>query len=233
MSISENFANTESLTITSRTQIKRLPQRGQYDRPVIHQILDEGLVCHLGFSVDGQPFVIPTAYGRIGDFLYIHGSPASRMLQSLQNGIEVCVTVTLLDGLVLARSAFHHSMNYRSVVIFGTATIVQSFEQKVEALQAFTEHVVPKRWAEVRQPTRQEILGTLVLALPLAEASAKIRTGAPLDDEADYELPVWAGVIPLSLTAGTSIPDARLPADIPLPAYVQHYTRADSSEVTR
>jgi uncharacterized protein len=228
MSTSENLANTESLMITSRNQIKRLPQRGQYDRSVIHQILDEGLVCHLGFSVEGQTFVIPTAYGRIDDFLYIHGSPASRMLQSLQSGIEVCVTVTLLDGLVLARSAFHHSMNYRSVVIFGTATVVQSFEQKVEALRSFTEHVVPKRWAEVRQPTRPEILGTLVLALPLAEASAKIRTGGPIDDEPDYALPVWAGVIPLSLAAGTPLPDARLPADIPLPDSVQHYSRQES-----
>jgi uncharacterized protein len=227
MSTSENLANTEPFITTSRNQIKRLPQRGQYDRSVIHQILDEGLVCHLGFSVDGQTFVIPTAYGRIDDFLYIHGSPASRMLQSLQSGLEVCVTVTLLDGLVLARSAFHHSMNYRSVVMFGTATIVQSFEQKVEALRSFTEHVVPKRWAEVRQPTRPEILGTLVLALPLAEASAKIRTGGPIDDEADYALPVWAGVIPLSLTAGTPLPDARLPADIPLPDSVQHYTRQE------
>jgi uncharacterized protein len=229
MSTSENLANTESLMITSRSRIKRLPQRGQYDRPVIHQILDEGLVCHLGFSVDGQTFVIPTAYGRVGDFLYIHGSPASRMLQSLQGGLEVCVTVTLLDGLVLARSAFHHSMNYRSVVIFGTATVVKDFEQKVEALRAFTEHVVPKRWAEVRQPTHQEILGTLVLSLPLAEASAKIRTGGPIDDEADYELPVWAGVIPLALTAGIPLPDARLPADMSLPDYVQHYKRTQES----
>ncbi len=229
MSTSDNLANTESLMITSRNQIKRLPQRGRYDRPVIHQILDEGLVCHLGFSVDGQTFVIPTAYGRIDDFLYIHGSPASRMLQSLQSGIEVCVTVTLLDGLVLARSAFHHSMNYRSVVIFGTATLVQAFEQKVEALRSFTEHVIPKRWAEVRQPTRQEILGTLVLALPLAEASAKIRTGGPIDDEADYALPVWAGVIPLSLVAETPLPDTRLPADIPLPDSVQNYTRTQES----
>jgi uncharacterized protein len=215
MSTSENLANTESLMITSRNRIKRLPHRGQYDRPVIHQILDEGLVCHLGFSVDGQTFVIPTAYGRVGDFLYIHGSPASRMLQSLQGGLEVCVTVTLLDGLVLARSAFHHSMNYRSVVIFGTATVVKDFEQKVEA-------------AEVRQPTRQEILGTLVLALPLAEASAKIRTGGPIDDEADYALPVWAGVIPLSLMAGVPLSDTRLAADIPLPDSVQHYTRQES-----
>lgn len=219
----------QSFAVTQRNQLKRLPQRGQYDRQVIHQILDEGLVCHLGFSVDGQPFVIPTAYGRIDDCLYIHGSPASRMLQSLQSGLEICVTVTLLDGLVLARSAFHHSMNYRSVVIFGTATLVQSFEQKLEALRAFTEHVVPERWSEVRQPTRQEIQGTMVLSLPLAEASAKIRTGEPLDDEADHAFPVWAGVIPLSLVPGNSIPDARLHTDIRLPDYVQNYTRIQSS----
>lgn len=222
-------SDPQALTVTPRNQLKRLPQRGQYDRQVIHQILDEGLVCHLGFSIDSQPFVIPTAYGRIDDCLYIHGSPASRMLQSLQSGLEVCVTVTLLDGLVLARSAFHHSMNYRSVVIFGNATLVQSFEQKLEALRAFTEHVVPDRWEEVRQPTRQEMQGTMVLSLPLAEASAKIRTGGPLDDEADYALPIWAGVIPLSLVPGSSIPDARLHADTCLPNYVQNYTRIQSS----
>jgi uncharacterized protein len=229
----------QPLTVTQRNQLKRLPQRGQYERQVIYQILDEGLVCHLGFSIDGQPFVIPTAYGRIDDHLYIHGSPASRMLQSLQRGLEVCVTVTLLDGLVLARSAFHHSMNYRSVVIFGTATLVQSFEQKLEALRAFTEHVVPERWVEVRQPTRQEMQGTMVLSLPLVEASAKIRTGGPLDDEADYTFPVWAGVIPLSLVSGTSIPDTRLHTDIRLPDYVQNYMRIqsnramDSSEISK
>lgn len=225
MNTSENLTNTESLIITQRNQLKRLRGRGQYDQQIINQILDEGLVCHVGFSIDDQPFVIPTAYGRINDRLYIHGSPASRMLRALTSGIEVCVTVTLLDGLVLARSAFHHSMNYRSVVIFGTATLVQAQEQKLEALRAFTEHVVPNRWAEIRQPTRQEIQGTLVLSLPLAEASAKLRTGAPLDDEADYELPVWAGEIPLHLVAGTPIPDPRLRADIPLADYVQNYTR--------
>ncbi len=225
MSTLENEISQEGLTATQRSLIRRLLQRGQYERQVIYQILDEGLVCHVGFAVDGQPFVIPTAYGRVGDRLYIHGSPASRMLRSLQTGIEVCVTVTLLDGLVLARSAFHHSMNYRSVVIFGTATTVQDAQQKLEALRAFTEHVVPGRWAEVRTPNHQEVQGTLVLSLPLAEASAKVRTGPPLDDEADYSLPVWAGVIPLQLSAATPIPDPRLQTGINLPAYVQNYTR--------
>ena len=224
----EQTINQEPLTVTHRTQIKRLPQRGNYEREAIYQILDEGLVCHVGFAVDGQPVVIPTAYGRVGDQLYIHGSPASRMLRSLQNGIEVCVTVTLLDGLVLARSAFHHSMNYRSVVIFGTATTVEDTEQKQEALRAFTEHVVPGRWAEVRLPSRQEIQGTLVLSLSLNEASAKVRSGPPNDDEADYSLPVWAGVIPLQVVTGEAIVDPRLQQEINLPAYVQNYTRSPS-----
>ncbi|MBW4567938.1 MAG: pyridoxamine 5'-phosphate oxidase family protein [Tolypothrix carrinoi HA7290-LM1] len=217
--------NPENLTPTQRSQIKRVPQRGNYERQVIYQILDEGLICHLGFAVDNQPFVIPTAYGRVEDQLYIHGSPASRMLRSLITGIEVCLTVTLLDGLVMARSAFHHSMNYRSVVIFGTASVVKDAEEKLEALRAFTEHVVPGRWAEVRQPSRQELQGTLVLSLPLAEASAKIRTGAPLDDEIDYDLPVWAGVVPLQLVAGEAIADSRLQPGITPPTYIQNYTR--------
>ena len=226
MSNLETQINTEQLTATPRSQIRRLPQRGQYESEVIYQILDEGLVCHVGFAVDDQPFVIPTAYGRVGDRLYIHGSPASRMLRSLQNSVEVCVTVTLLDGLVLARSAFHHSMNYRSVVIFGTATTVEDADQKLEALKAFTEHVVPGRWTEVRQPNRQELQGTLVLSLPLTEASAKVRTGPPLDDEEDYSLPVWAGVVPLQLSAGEAIADPRLSSEISIPSYVQNYTRS-------
>lgn len=220
-----NETSTEKLTVTPRSQIRRLSQRGNYEREALYQILDEGLVCHVGFATDGQPFVIPTAYGRIGDRLYIHGSPASRMLRSLQSGIEVCVTVTLLDGLVLARSAFHHSMNYRSVVLFGKAIAVQDYDEKLEALRAFTEHIVSGRWAEVRQPTRQETQGTLVLSLPLTEASAKIRTGPPSDDEADYSLSVWAGVLPLQLTSGELIPDPRLQQGIAPPAYVQNYTR--------
>ncbi|MGJ5674161.1 MAG: pyridoxamine 5'-phosphate oxidase family protein [Nostochopsis sp.] len=217
--------NENVLPVTQRTKIRRVPQRGQYECQVIYDILDEGLVCHVGFAVDDQPFVIPTAYGRIRDKLYIHGSPASRMLRSLQNAIEVCVTVTLLDGLVLARSAFHHSMNYRSVVIFGTATIVENPEEKLAALHAFTEHVMSGRWAEVRPPSRQELQGTLVLSLPLDEASAKVRTGPPLDDEADYSLPVWAGVLPLQQKAAAPIPDSRLQSGMTLPDYVQNYTR--------
>lgn len=226
MSSLDNEITTEKLTVTPRTQIRRLPQRGEYEREIIYQILDEGLVCHVGFAIDGQPFVIPTAYGRVGDRLYIHGSPASRMLRSLQSGIEVCVTVTLLDGLVLARSAFHHSMNYRSVAIFGKAMVVQQPNLKLEALKAFTEHIIPERWADVRQPSPQEIQGTLVLSLPLDEASAKVRTGLPNDDEADYSLPVWAGVVPLQLTVTDPIADPRLPPEISLlPAYVHNYSR--------
>lgn len=208
---------------TQRTQIKRLPQRGAYDRQIIDEILDEGLICQVGFVVNEQPFVIPTAYGRVGDRLYIHGSPASRMLRTLKEGVEVCVTVTLLDGLVLARSAFHHSMNYRSVVVFGQATLVEDADEKLEALKAFTEHVMCDRWAAVRPPNRQELAGTLVLALPLTEASAKMRSGPPIDDEADYQLPVWAGELPLRLTALEPVADPRLTPDMALPTHIQNY----------
>lgn len=214
---------------SQRTTIKRVPQRGNYERDTIYQILDEALVCHVGFVADGKPFVIPTAYGRVDDTLYIHGSPASRMLKTLLQEIDVCITVTLLDGLVLARSAFHHSMNYRSVVVFGTATLVQDAEQKLIALQAFTEHVIPGRWEEVRQPSRNELAGTLVLSLPLIEASAKLRTGGPLDDAADYELPVWAGEIPLKLTAAAPITDSRSPRQITVPAYASNYIKSVNS----
>ncbi len=223
MSTVENKTHQKQFTPTQRSQIKRVPQRGHYERQLIYDILDEALICQIGFVNDNQPYVIPTAYGRVEDQLYIHGSPASRMLRSLVSGIEVCVTVTLLDGLVLARSAFHHSMNFRSVVIFGTATKVENTDQKLEALQAFTEHIVPGRWAEVRLPSRQELQGTLVLSLPLTEASAKVRTGPPVDEEADYNLPVWAGVIPLKLAADEAIADPRLHSGIALPDYVQNY----------
>ncbi len=216
----------ETFTPTQRTTIKRLPKRANYEHETVYQILDEGLVCHVGFVVDGQPFVIPTAYGRVEDKLYIHGSPASRMLRSLQEGVPVCITVTLIDGLVLARSAFHHSMNYRSVVIFGTASIVSNPEEKLEALHAFTEHVVPGRWEEVRQPSRSELTGTLVLSLPLVEASAKVRTGPPSDDEADYSIPVWAGEIPLRVVADAPIDDSRLQPEIVLPSYAKNYSRS-------
>ena len=213
---------------TARTKVRRAPQRGQYDRATIHAILDEGLVCQVAFVVDGKPVVIPTAYGRVGDRLYIHGSPASRMLKTLQNGIEVCVTVTLLDGLVLARSAFHHSMNYRSVVVFGQAELVSNPADKAAALRAFTEHVVPGRWEALRPMTEQEVRGTTVLALPLAEASAKIRTGPPIDAEADRNLPIWAGVLPLSLQPGAPIADPQQQTEVKLPAAIAQWSRSTS-----
>jgi uncharacterized protein len=224
----ENETNQEQIIPTQRSQVKRLPQRSNYELQTIYNILDEGLVCQIAFSIDNQPFVIPTTYGRINDKLYIHGSPASRMLRTLLGGIQVCVTVTLLDGLVLARSAFHHSMNYRSVVIFGTAEVVSDIDEKQQALQAFTDHIIPRRWEEVRQPNRAELQGTLVLSLPLTEASAKIRTGMPNDDEADYSLPVWAGVLPLQLVPDGIIADSRLQEGVKTPTYVENYSRNKS-----
>ncbi len=218
------------LAHTERTALKRLPQRGAFDRETVYGILDEGFVCHVGFVVEGQPFVIPTAYGRAGDELFIHGSRVSRMLKALREGIQVCVTVTLIDGLVLARSAFHHSMNYRSVVVFGNARMVESDEEKLSALRSFTEHVAPARWQEVRPPNRQELNATLVLALRLNEASAKLRTGPPVDDEEDYALPVWAGVVPLTLEAGTAIPDPRLPKKTPLSLSIEGFKVASRHE---
>ena len=218
-------SNQKKLIPTQRSQIKRVPKRGNYETEVIYNILDEALICHVGFTVDNQPFVIPTAYGRVLDKLYIHGSPASRMLRSLSQGIEVCVTVTLLDGLVIARSAFHHSMNYRSVVIFGTATLVHDIEEKFAALKAFTEHVIPQRWSDTRQPNKKELQGTLVLSLPLTEASAKVRTGNPIDDEPDYSLPVWGGVLPLQIVPGKPIADERLIEGVELPHYLRNYSR--------
>jgi nitroimidazol reductase NimA-like FMN-containing flavoprotein (pyridoxamine 5'-phosphate oxidase superfamily) len=212
-------------TPTERTQVKRLPKRGKYDRETVHKILDQGFVCHVGFNVDGQPFVIPTNYGRTGDVLYLHGSAASRMLRTLSGGVPVCVTVTHVDGLVLARSAFHHSVNYRSVVILGTAQLVENPAEKMEALRLFTEHVMKGRWDDVRQPTEQELKATTVLALPLEEVSAKIRTGGPIDDEADYTLSVWAGVLPLGLSVKAPIPDEKLQQDQPVPEYLKNYSR--------
>lgn len=197
-------------TPTDRTQVRRLPKRGVYDKEQVHSILDEGFLCHVGFAVDGQPFVIPTGYARVGERIYLHGSAASRMVRSLDGGLPVCVTVTLLDGFVLARSAFHHSMNYRSVMILGTARLVDDAEEKIEALRAFTNHIAAGRWDEARQPTAQELKGTSVLALDLEEVSAKIRSGPPVDDEDDYTLPVWGGVIPVRLTAGTPVGDGRV-----------------------
>jgi len=210
---------------TERTRLKRLPKRGHFDRETVYGILDEGFICHVGFAAEGQPFVIPTGYARDGDKLYIHGSQASRMLRTLSAGIDICLTVTIVDGLVLARSAFHHSMNYRSVVVLGRATLIEDREEKLAALLALSEHFIRGRWAEVREPTEEELIMTTVLTLPLVEVSAKIRTGPPLDDEEDYSMPVWAGVIPLRLEAGEPIRDPRLPAGIKAPEYAVNYRR--------
>jgi len=214
-----------TFTQTERTKLKRLPKRGHFDPETVYGILDEGFICHVGFAPQGQPFVIPTGYARDGDKLYIHGSQASRMLRTLSTGVDVCVTVTIIDGLVLARSAFHHSMNYRSVVIFGRATLVEDPEEKMAALLALSEHIIRGRWADVREPTELEMKQTTVLSLPLVEASAKIRTGPPLDDEEDYAMDVWAGVVPLRLVAGEPIKDPRLPEGIQIPAYAREYNR--------
>ncbi|HEV7680533.1 MAG TPA: pyridoxamine 5'-phosphate oxidase family protein [Pyrinomonadaceae bacterium] len=210
---------------TERTTLKRLPKRAVYDRELVYEILAEGFICHVGFSVDNRPFVIPTGYARIADQLFIHGSQVSRMLRTLSTGIDVCVTVTLVDGLVLARSAFHHSINYRSVVMFGRAALVEDREAKLAALFAFSEQVIPGRWDDVRQPTEQELKATTVLSLPLVEVSAKVRTGPPIDDDEDYALNVWAGVLPLKIAAGAPISDPRLPENIETPPYTLNYAR--------
>jgi nitroimidazol reductase NimA-like FMN-containing flavoprotein (pyridoxamine 5'-phosphate oxidase superfamily) len=214
-----NFPHSE------RTQVKRLAKRGVYDREAVYKILDEGFVCHAGFTVDGQPYVIPTGYGRSGDTLYLHGSAASRMLRTLSAGVPVCVTVTLLDGLVMARAAFHHSMNYRSVVVLGTARLVEDRKEKMDALHVFTDQVARGRWNDVRKPTEQELKATIVLALPLEEVSAKVRTGPPIDDDEDYALPMWAGVLPLKLTAQAPLADPRANPAFAAPAYLTNYSR--------
>jgi len=215
---------------TSRTQLRRLPKRGVFDRETIYKILDEGFVCHVGFTIGGKTFVIPTGYARVGDRLLIHGSSASRMLRAMSDGIEVCATVTLIDGLVLARSAFHHSVNYRSVVVFGVANLVSGEEEKIEALRAFTEHVVPGRWQDVRPPSKGELAATAVLSLPVQEASAKVRTGDPVDAEEDYALDVWAGVIPLKLRADAPRSDARLKDGITPPRYALNEAEHNNHE---
>jgi hypothetical protein len=212
-------------TPTERTEVRQLPQRATYDRGTVYRILDEGLVCHIGFVADGRPVVIPTAYGRKDDTLYIHGSTASRMFRALAAGAEACVTVTLLDGLVLARSAFHHSMNYRSVVVLGKAFVIDDPAAKLEALRVISERVAPGRWREIRPPSNKELQSTMVLAIPLKEVSAKVRTGAPIDDPEDYALPVWAGVLPLRSAADEPVPDDHLPAAIRVPEYLRRSDR--------
>jgi uncharacterized protein len=216
-----------STTPTPRTRVVREPHRGAYDRATVNQILDEGFLCHVGFVADGQPYVIPTSYGRAGDVLYIHGSAASRMLRNLDQGVPVCITVTLLDGLVLARSIFNHSMNYRSVVILGKATLVDDPAEKLAALRALSEHILPHRWDDVRQPNEKELKATSVLKIPIEEFSAKLRVGPPIDDEEDYSFPTWAGVIPLEMTVGAPIRDDRCEKEFP--AYLQGYKRKKKS----
>ena len=208
------------MELTERSRLRRLPNRGSHEMATIHAILDAGFLAHVGFQTNGQPFVIPTLYGRDEDKLYLHGSAASRMLTELGIGFPACVTVTLVDGLVLARSAFHHSMNYRSVVAFGTARKIDDPAQKTRALRIISEHVVAGRWEEVRSPTERELKATSVLEFSIEEASAKVRTGPPLDDEEDYNLPVWAGILPLRLEAKTPIPDSRLAENTEVPQYV-------------
>jgi nitroimidazol reductase NimA-like FMN-containing flavoprotein (pyridoxamine 5'-phosphate oxidase superfamily) len=208
---------------TERTRLRRLPERGAYDRATVHAILDEGFVCHVGFVVDGQPYVIPTGYARVGETLYLHGSTGSRL--GLRPGMDVCVTVTLVDGLVLARAAFHHSMNFRSVMAIGRTRPIGDPREKEAALRALVEHIVPGRSDEVRGGDSRELAATAVLALPLDEVSAKVRTGPPKDDDADYDLPVWAGVLPLALTVGAPAPDPVLDPSIPVPGHAASWSR--------
>jgi len=216
---------SETQIPTQRTRVVREPQRAVYDREAAYRILDEGFICHVGFLIEGQPFVIPTSYGRRDANLYIHGSAASRMLRNMKEGLPICVTVTLVDGLVLARSVFNHSMNYRSVVILGKATLVEDRDEKLAALRILSEHILPGRWDDARQPNDQELKATSVLRLPIEEFSAKVRTGPPIDDEDDYAFPTWAGVIPLEMRAGVPVDDPRLKAGRAVPEYVRNYSR--------
>jgi len=216
---------TDTPMPTARTRVVREAHRGVYDRETVYGILDEGFICHVGFVVEGQPFVIPTSYGRKDANLYIHGSAASRMLRRMEDGVPVCVTVTLLDGLVFARSVFNHSMNYRSVVILGRAVLIDDPEEKLAALRALTEHILPGRWDHARQPNERELKQTSVLRLPIEEFSAKVRTGPPIDDAEDYSFPTWAGVVPLEMKAGGPIDDPTLDPKRVVPPYAQHYSR--------
>ena len=219
----------ESQMPTARTRVVREADRAVYDRETVYRILDEGFLCHVGFAVDGQPYVIPTSYGRKGANLYVHGSAASRMLRQMKEGVAVCVTVTLLDGLVLARSVFNHSMNYRSVVILGKATLVEDPEEKLAALRTLAEHILPGRWEDSRQPNERELKATSVLRVPIEEFSAKVRTGPPIDDAEDYAFPTWAGVIPLKMIAGEPLDDPKLDSGRETPKYIRAYSRRSSA----
>lgn len=219
----------ERYSPTPRTTLKRLAIRGRYERAAAHAILDEGLVCHVAFVADGNPVVIPTAYARVGDAIYLHGSSGNRMLRALVSGAQACITVTLIDGLVLARSAFHHSMNYRSVVIFGTGERVTDPVEHAAALEAVVDHIVPGRRSFVRSPSREESLQTLVVRFPLEECSVKERMGGPIDDEEDHTLDTWAGVIPLTLVAGTPLDDPMVPPRATVPEHAVRYRRPGAS----
>ena len=216
-------SSTAAITPTTRTRVRRLPKRASYDRDVLNSILDTALVCHVGFALDGQPYVIPTLHVRIADRLYIHGSAASRMLGAAAEGTPLAVTVTHIDGLVLARSAFHHSVNYRSVVILGNATLVTDPAKKFEVMKGLIDHIAPGRWDHIRHPNDKELAATSVLSIPIEEASAKLRSGDPLDDEDDYAMPIWAGQIPFAANTLAPVADARLDASIPIPAHVANY----------
>ena len=213
----------DNVVASDRTRVVREPQRAVYDREIIYRILDEGFVCHVGFTLDGQTFVIPTMYARVHDAVYFHGSAASRMLRGASTGLNVCVTVTLADGLVLARSVFNHSMNYRSVVALGNAAVVEEAGEKLAALRAFTEKILPGRWNEARQPNEKELKATSILRLPLTEVSGKVRVGGVEDDAEDYALQVWAGIVPLRLVAEAPLRDERCDASLATPAYAMNF----------
>lgn len=215
------MSEPEALAVSDRSRLRRKRQRGSYDRRVVDAILDEGLVCHVGFVDHGTPFVVPTAYARVGDVVYLHGAPGNHMLSTLAAGCPACLTVTLLDALVLSRAAMHHSMNYRSVVLFGTTKAVRDPEEKRVAVTAVVEHVVPGRGLDARAPTPQELRATAVVSFPIVEGSAKVRTGGPVEEPADLSLPVWAGEVPLRLVAGTPVPDADVPAGLAEPDYLR------------
>jgi uncharacterized protein len=226
MSLQHSGPTAPTQPASERVRLRRKRERGSYDRAMIDAILDEALIAHLGVAeADGQPIVIPTLHARAGDVVYCHGSPASRTLRALAAGAQACLTVSLIDGLVLARSAMHHSANYRSAMLIGRATVVEDAQEKLAALEAIVEHIVPGRWRDVRAPTANEMKATSVLAIPIEQASAKVRTGPPLDDEEDYELDAWAGVIPLVMRPGVPQPDQRLGAGIAPPPYVSGYAR--------
>ena len=225
------MSDTQKLQATQRSKLKRIPKRGSQERELIYSILDEALIAHVGFVNNGQPFVIPMAYGRKSDRLYLHGSPVSRLLKTLERGVDVCITVTILDGLVIARSLFHHSMNYRSVVLFGKAKSVEDESDKMSALKALTDQMIPNRWQEARVPNTRELQATNVLSFEIEEGSAKIRTGAPTDDAEDYSLTYWAGELPLKLAPGVPVPDPKLSAVITVPENIINYKRGTQSDL--